>query len=43
MMDISKYDEKNLYFFSVFDFKDEDFQKGFLASAMVCAEAFSFQ
>jgi hypothetical protein len=42
-MEISKYDEENPDFFSVFDFKDEDFQKGFLEAAMVCAEAFSYQ
>lgn len=42
-MDISKYDEKNPDFFSVFDFKDENFKKGFLENAMVCAKAFSFQ
>ena len=36
------YDEEQ-GFFSVFDFKDEEFQKGFLEAAGVCAAAFAFQ
>ena len=30
-------------FFSVFDFKDENFKNGFLETANVCAAAFAFQ
>ncbi|MCL2097624.1 MAG: hypothetical protein FWH23_02545 [Bacteroidales bacterium] len=39
---IFDYDKYEGDLFDVFEFKDEEFQQGFLEAAMICAEGFTF-